>query len=588
MKKFLLIILLLVPNLVYAKTEAIIDLNKMNIYEIQDSVDKGYINYETIMKIYLERIEEYNEKYNAIITLNENALEEAKKMDLEYQKNGRKSYLHGLPILVKDNIDVKGMPTTAGTKALKNNYPKENAPIIQKLIDAGAIIIGKTNMSEFAFNATDSFSSYGHVHNAFDLDYSSYGSSGGTAVGVSANLAVAGIGTDTGSSIRIPSAANGLVGLRPTVDSINMDGIIKFEATRDVAGPITKFVEDSAIILEIIDESDNDYQSILKSNSLEGIKIAVIKGFMNPNTNSTAIATGLTDREIYNLMTKAIEDLKNLGAEIIYLDNFALPYKFDATTMCYDFNTYIKGTEGPIKSYSDLLNSGLYVNGLDGYNTYCNSDYRETSSYKSYLSFIKSNINRANNIFESNKIDAIIYPTLKTSLLKLSEIHSRKLYTPSSSIAPLVGFPSMNVQIGFYNDLPYGMEILSQRNKEDVIYKIAYNYQNVNNYYKTPSIAPSLYEIPDNITTLLSYLNENKSDNEYKLVYDKIKNFINDYNNISDKKTEINNLIQEYNNVPNVIKRKKEEKRKRILIISSSSAASFVLILLFILKGRRK
>ena len=226
-------------------------------------IDEGYLTYEELVKIYLDRIEKYNEKYNAVLYINPNALEEAKEKDIEYKKNGRKSDLYGMPILVKDNIDVKNMPTTAGAKGLKDNYPKKNAPAIQNLVDKGAIIIGKANMSEFALSAYNSYSSFGHVKNAYNTSYSSYGSSGGTAVGVAANFAVAGLGTDTGGSVRLPSAANNLVGLRPTWGSISGDGVIKYDKTRDTIGPITRYVLDNAILLDALTNEETNYKNHL-------------------------------------------------------------------------------------------------------------------------------------------------------------------------------------------------------------------------------------------------------------------------------------------------------------------------------------
>lgn len=249
--RFFLLLFFIPSGFVFASSLPV-DPSYMNIYEIQEAIDYGYFTYETLMKFYLERIEAYDEQYHAFITLNEDALKQARQMDLEYQKTGRRSLLHGLPIAVKDNIDVVGFPTTAGTKALLDSYPYKNAPLIQKLLDAGAIIIGKTNMSEFALYAAESNSSFGKVTNAYHTKYTSYGSSGGTAVAVAANFAVAGIGTDTGVSIRLPSSANGVVGMRGTYGLIDTDGIIKFDDSRDVAGPITRNVEDNAILLSIL------------------------------------------------------------------------------------------------------------------------------------------------------------------------------------------------------------------------------------------------------------------------------------------------------------------------------------------------
>ena len=279
--KIILILIALIPIKLHA-TSSIINIDKLNIVEIQENIDKGYLTYETLTKIYLERIEKYNEQYDAIITINQNAIAEAKLLDEEYKKSGRRSLMHGIPIIVKDNIDVKGLPTTNGTKALLDSYPYENAPIIQKLIDAGAIVLAKTNMDEFAFHAEHSSSSFGMVKNAYNLEYSSYGSSGGTAVGV----AVAGIGTDTGSSIRIPASANNLVGLRPTTSLIDNKGIIKFEVTRDVAGPITKYVIDNAIMLEIINNQGKKYTNFNKD--ISEIKIGVFKA-SNYDLNSMNI-----------------------------------------------------------------------------------------------------------------------------------------------------------------------------------------------------------------------------------------------------------------------------------------------------------
>lgn len=579
-------LILFVPLKISALTESVVDLSNLTIKEIQNYVDQGYLTYEQIVQIYLDRIDAYNKKYNAVITVNKDAIKQAKELDKEYQEKGRRSLIHGLPILVKDNIDVVGMPTTNGAKALLDSYPKKNATIIQKLVDAGAIIIAKANMDEFAFNAAFSHSSFGYVYNAYNTAYSSYGSSGGTAVGVASNLAVAGIGTDTGSSIRIPSAANNLVGLRPTYNSVGMDGIIKFEALRDVAGPMTKFVEDNAIILEIMDNSDIDYQATLKEEKLDGIRIGVLRGVVN---GSSAF--------IKDLFQKQIDNLKALGAEVIYIDNFGLTYRFDATTLCYDFNEYIKGTTGHIQSFNDLIKDGnftQYIVSYGGY--YCNNDYRNTSTYKNYVAIRNNNIKIANNRFDSNKLDVVIYPTLKTSLLKMNELNSRKLATYSSSLAPLVGFPSMNIPIGFYDNLPYGMEIVAKANNEQIIYRLAYNLEKQNHFYKLPDIAPNLYTINENIPQLLKYYQENHKEQEYKDVQQKIKSFITNYNNTDNKEEQINQLIAEYQDVPNVItanKKKQQEleaKKKKIIITSvvATITVAIIIIILLVMKKIKK
>lgn len=542
MKKLLLLFpLLLFPFKINAVEKSIIDINELNIYELQEAVDQGYLTYEKIVKLYLDRINEYNEQYNAVITINETAIEAAQKLDKEYQEKGRRSLIYGLPVIVKDNIDVKGMPTTNGTKALLDSYPYENSYAVQKLIDNGAIIIAKANMDEFAFNAAYTHSSFGYTYNAFNTNYSSYGSSGGSAVSVAANLAVYALGTDTGSSIRVPSSANGVVGLRPSFDLINTGGVIKFEETRDVVGVITKYVSDNAIVLDILDDKDIKYEDYLNKD-LKGIKIAVVSGFMNPYTNSTSITYGKTDKFIYDMMNEAIDKLKELGAEITYIDSFSLTYKFDATTMCYNFNEYIKGTSSKIKSLDDLIKNGGYTQYIEGYNGYyCNNDYKLTDSYKNYINIRNNNIKIANNRFEN--YDAIIYPTLKREIFTNEEAKYSQIYTASSSTAPLIGYPAISVPMGYYNDLPYGLEIMSQN--ETTLYQIASSYENMTNYYETPNIAPCLYEIPNEINQLIEIYNNYKDNVNYNNINDKVQNyFINFDGNIDN----INNLINEYEN----------------------------------------
>ena len=575
MKKFIFLLILLIPFKVLALEQAVIDINELNIYEIQEYVDKGYLTYEKIVRLYLDRIEAYNEQYNALITINENAIAEAKKLDLEYQESGRRSLIHGLPVIVKDNIDVKGMPTTNGASGLLDSYPYENAEVIQKLIDNGAIIIAKANMDEFAFNATYTHSSFGDTYNAYNTLYSSYGSSGGSAVSVASNLAVFALGTDTGSSIRVPSSANGVVGIRPTFGLVSTDGVIKFEETRDVVGVITKYVSDNAIVLDIIDNSDTKYEDYLNKD-LSGIKIAVINGFMNPNTNSTSVDYGKTDRFIYNMMTKAIADLEKLGAEIIYLDNFYLTYKFDATTMCYNFNEYIKGTSSKIKSLDDLIKNGGYTQYINGYNGYyCDHDYKETSTYQNYLSIRNNNIKLANNRFEEYEIDAIIYPTLKTKLYTNDEAKYSQIYTPSSSTAPLIGFPAISIPMGFYDELPYGLEIMAQANNEKIIYQIASAYENLTNYYQTPSIAPSLYEIPEEVNNLLEYYDTYKNDSKYENINNEVQDYLINFDGNVDN---INNLINKYDEESLIPEPKIENNNYNYIILLLGGLVAVIII----------
>lgn len=530
-------------------TEATVDLTTMNIYEIQEAVDDGYLTYEKIMQIYLERIEKYNDKYNAVLHVNENALEEARKADEEYQKNGRKSLIYGLPILVKDNIDVYGMPTTGGTKALADNYPKANAPAVQKIIDAGGIIIGKTNMSEFALSAYNSYSSYGNVYNAYNTTYSSYGSSGGTAVGVSANFAVAGLGTDTGGSVRLPSAANNLIGLRPTWGSVSGDGVIKYDKTRDTIGPITRFVEDNAILMDIISEKNTNFEkSLKKRDSLKGVRIGVATQFMNLSSSKTGIAQSSVDPDIYNLMQKAINNLKSLGAEIVYINNFYNGYySFNDTSFCYDFNEYLKGTTGTIRSWSALKASKKFVSDMSWVNmNWCSKDYTQSTEYKNSLTARNNYKTYVKNRFTTNNVQAVIYPTIRSKLSTATAARTTSTKTAAYTITA-TGYPSMNVQIGSINGLYYGMEMVGLENGEEDLYSIAYLYQNKTNYYKNPSISKNLYEISNDLKQIKKNYDDTNKNDRYKKIDKMTEIYLKEYSSNTKSRIKESMILSLYN-----------------------------------------
>lgn len=530
-------------------TVASVDLTEMNIYEIQEAVDDGYLTYEQIMNIYLERIEEYNEDNNAVLYINEDALAQAKAADKEYQENGRTSMIFGLPILVKDNIDVKGMPTTGGTKALSDNYPKENAPAVQNIIDAGGIIIGKTNMSEFALSAYNSYSSYGDVKNAYNLKYSSYGSSGGTAVGVASNFAVAGLGTDTGGSVRLPSAANNLVGLRPTWGTVSGDGVIKYDKTRDTIGPITRYVEDNAILMDIISTEETTFeQSLTKRDTLKGVRVGVATQFMNLSSTRTGIATSAVDPDIYQLMQEAINNLKSLGAEIVYINNFYDGYySFNDTSFCYDFNEYLKGTTGTIRTYQQLKTSKQFVSNMNWVDmNWCNSDYTESTEYKSVLTARNNHTTNLKKKFNSYNVDIVIYPTIRSKLSTVSASKTKSTKTAAYTITAS-GYPSMNIQIGSINGLYYGMEMVTTPNNEGELYSIGYVYQNKTNYYENPNISRNLYSVSTELNKIKTYYEKENKNSMYQQLDTITKQYLKNYSASSQSNIKESIILSLYN-----------------------------------------
>ena len=560
MKKILLIIALFFTFLINinALTESVIDITEMDIFELQEAIDNDLINYETITKIYLDRINEYDKNYKAIISINEKAIDEAKKCDEIYKKEGRKSILFGIPIIVKDNIDVYGLPTTAGAKSLKDNYPNNNATLIQNLIDKGAIIIGKANMSEFAFMASSSVSSYGTVKNAYNINYSSYGSSGGSAVSVATSFAALGIGTDTNMSVRGPSSANNLYGMRPTFNSISSQGIIAYDITRDTAGPITKTAKENAVMLAAM--KGEDEKTYINTNStLKGKKIGILKQFID------GTATGLdnSDSEVNELFYKTVDLLKENGVEIIEIDNF-----YNSTynsisnntvagwTMCYAFNNYIKNTTGTIRSFNKLAASSGHIYSLWGYTTDCS---RAVSSniISKYDDKKTSYKNAFEKLFNNNELDAIMYPTLNNKLLKVG---TSGLKSNAMHISPVLGVPDITIPMGEINGLYYGFDLIGLKNSEKTLYDIAISYNEINNTYVLPSIAPNLYEIKEEVKNLKERYLKNKNKNyekvkskelseEYKTIINDIKEYFKNYNEIENKEEKAKELTKDYNEI---------------------------------------
>jgi len=230
-----------------------INLEELTIAQIHQSISEGKYSAEELTRAYLYRIESLDSALNSISIVNPEALAIAKKLDEEYQKTGKLRPLHGVPLIVKDNINTIGLPTTAGSQALADFYPEEDAFIIKRLVEAGAIIIAKSNMAEWAFSPMHSESStVGTTRNPYNLDHVPAGSSGGTGAAVAANFGTIGLGTDTGNSIRGPSSHNALVGFRTTLGLVSREGIVPLYLRNDVVGPMCRTVEDATKVLEVI------------------------------------------------------------------------------------------------------------------------------------------------------------------------------------------------------------------------------------------------------------------------------------------------------------------------------------------------
>ncbi len=552
-KKIFILFLILIPFNVFALTKAPIDITNETVTSLSKALNEEIITSKQLINIYLERINEYNAQYDALITINENAINEAKELDKERQNGNIKSSIHGIPIIVKDNIDVLGTATTAGSKALSDNYPNEDALIIQKLKEAGAIIIAKANMSKFAFYASSSSSDYGTVKNAYNLAYSSYGSSGGSAVSVALNFAPIAIGTDTNASVRLPAQAASLIGYRPTLGLISRTGIIPYDPERDTPGVIGKTIEDILTITNIIkgkDEKDNKtYDSKnLKITDInpQNLTLGISETFLNGSNDNTLPENKEINAEVKNLLTNALDKIKDSGITIKVIDNYytididnEVAKSYSGYQFCDKFNEYILNHQGTIKTFEELaaLNPGL-----EGYAEECNSKtdqiYKDglKQEYKDYIE----------GIMEENNLDAIIYPSSKNKILELGTTGIINLSAHASST---INYPSITIPIGYDSDnLPYSLEIMTKTQNDEFLLSLA-NKINSLNLYESKNPLPSLYEVDEEVTKLIQKYD--KRYNKKNILFNKkwlkkVKNYFKDYQNIEKPETEAKKLNQNY------------------------------------------
>ena len=504
--KVLFILILMYPLTVFASTKAVVDITQMNISDLANALDQGYLTSELLVTLYLERIEAYDDEFNAINQINDQALEEAQALDEERASGQVRSILHGIPIVVKTNIDVTNLATTAGAAALSDNYPLEDAEVIKKLKAAGAIILASTNMSEFAFAASNSNSSYGIVKNVFNPNYTPYGSSGGSAVAVAASFAAASLGTDTNSSVRLPAQAAGLVGLRPTYGLISNEGVIPYDTLRDTVGIISKSVKDNALLLSIINAEGKTYAPNLAN--LEGIKIGVINSYLKGNPSNIRINSE-TDEDIYNLAVTKIKLLEEAGAKIIYLDELINSYYYNIATntmsgdsFCDGFNEYLTKTVGSIRSFRDLVSANGKIYSLNGYLAGCNNAW--TYDLMNILEDKEEFANHILTVFNSYDLDLIVYPTTKNKIFTLTSNLSAS--APGSFLGSVIGYPSITVPMGYIDEFSYGLEFFALKGEENILYSVTSIFEDLNQLSLTNSaLTPSLYEIPSYLKTLMTY-----------------------------------------------------------------------------------
>jgi amidase len=485
------------------KTQAKFTIEEATIADIHKAIKAGHITCRQLVDFYLDRIEKYDQSsgLNSIVVVNPDARKKADELDELYSRTKILRPLHGIPVIVKDNYETKDLQTTAGSLALKGFISPKDAYQVRKLREAGAIILAKSNMAEWAFSPLRTESSIaGITRNPYDLERVPAGSSGGTAAAVAANFGTAGLGTDTGNSIRGPSSHCCLVGIRSTMGLTSRDGIIPLYLRNDIGGPMARTVEDAVKILEVIagyDPSDpitersKDlapfiYTSFLKKDGLKGARIGVFRYYTE---------TATTDPQIKDLFERAIEDMRTQGAEIV--DPFVIP-DFEALTKniwCdmfrHDLNHYLASLDGyaPHKTLTEIVNTGLYSPYIERRlkralevplekEALCLDVYSEPKNIELRGVILKA--------MEEHRLDAIVYPTWSNPPRKIDDNQS-PAGDNSQLIPPHTGFPAITVPMGFIPEgLPAGLQIVGKLFEEAVIIKIAYAYEQATKHRKPP------------------------------------------------------------------------------------------------------
>lgn len=490
---------------------------EQDITQIQQGYKDGSYTIKELVQTYLDRIEEIDKngpRLNSIIQINPDALQIAEDLDKEMRDGNIRGPMHGIPVVLKDNIDTRdNMATTAGSRALMGSHPLKDSFIARQLKDAGAIIIAKANLSEWAnFRGELSSSGWsgvgGQTKNPYILSRNPCGSSSGSAVAISANLTMIAIGTETNGSIVCPSNNNGIVGIKPTVGLVSRSGIIPISYTQDTPGPMARTVRDAAICLGVlvgVDSTDNktlasrgkyyrDYTRFLKEDGLKGKKIGLYTKPFDKNY------------KVDKLMYEAVEYLKSQGVEIVEIDEISKNNvgNLSFEIMLYEYkdglNKYFNSlsSDVPVKNLEDLIEFNL----LDSVELkYYNQKYLEMAQEKGDLTSAEykealANMLKASReegidrVMNEHNLDAIIAPTggpaWKTDL-----INGDSFQLGSSSPAARAGYPNITVPMGYIDELPVGISFFGRAWSEPILLEIAYAYEFGTKHRKAPKFLTS-------------------------------------------------------------------------------------------------
>jgi Asp-tRNA(Asn)/Glu-tRNA(Gln) amidotransferase A subunit family amidase len=488
---------------------------ELTVAKLQKALAGGQVSCREIVQAHLARIAAYDDegpRLNAILTLSPTSLARADELDAAFAKSGPVGPLHCVPVILKDNFNTKDLPTTLGSAALEGMQPTKDAFVVDKLRQAGAVIIGKANLHEFAASGTTASSLGGQTLNPYDLTRTPGGSSGGTGAAVAASFVVLGTGSDTVNSIRSPASAAALVGFRPTRGLLSRAGIAPVSETQDAIGPIGRTVEDVARMLEVMQGDDpqdpataasrgkagSNYLSSLDEKGLAGARIGVLRQMFG---------TQPEHQEVNAAMASAIETMRKAGAQIIEIDEpglDAVKLGKENDVQKYEFKTLMNAylasiPDAPEKTVSQVIASGKYHRAtLDKFLKEADAveNGMQDPEYQRRLERNARTRQAVETVMDAERLDAIVYPLQKRLVVPIKELNQADR---NGHLASVTGLPALDIPAGFSSPtetapigVPIGMDFLGRAWSEATLLRIAYAFEQTAKIRKPPLSTPAL------------------------------------------------------------------------------------------------
>ena len=488
------------------------DYREADIADLHDQMQRGELSSEQLLNWYIARVETIDRAgptLNSIIEINPDALKIARALDKEWKTSGPRGPMHGIPVILKANIDTADqMYTSAGSLALAEHVPPEDAFVVKRLRDAGAVILGKANHSEWA-NMRSSTSSSGwssvggQTLNPYDTARSPCGSSSGSAVSVAANLTSVAIGTETDGSVVCPAGINGIVGIKPTLGLVSRSGIIPLAHSQDTAGPMGRTVRDAAILLTAMTGTDpddpetskaethHDYSANLTADALNGKRIGVIRSWYGAGTSPKVDALYQANIDsIQAAGASIIDDIEIEAGDMYDAEYEVLLFEFRA-----DLNSYLQKSDAPVQSLSDLIAYNIAnaetVMPIFGQEVFLEAEEKGPLTDETYLQALETSKRIAqtsiDNLIEEHQLDALIAPTNGPAWM-IDHINGDSFGIGSSSLAAISGYPSVTVPAGFVSGMPVGLSFVGKAWNEKQLIEIAYAFEQTTGIRKPPEL----------------------------------------------------------------------------------------------------